>query len=58
MIQILQRIFCERELRNSWTTCFRNYQNHANTILSPSPPIEGENQHLIRRLPSYIFKKE
>jgi len=60
MIQILQRIFCERELRKQVVQLFRNYQNHANTILSPSPSplVEGDNQNLIRRLPSYIFKKE
>jgi len=60
MIHILQRIFCHRELRQQVVQLFRSYQNHANTILSSSPsPLDGENnQNLIRRLPSYIFKKE
>ena len=65
MIQILQRIFCHRELRQQVVQLFRSYQNHANTILSSSPrplpgdaPGGGDQGNLIRRLPSYIFNKE
>uniref|UniRef100_A0A6C0CYX5 Uncharacterized protein n=1 Tax=viral metagenome TaxID=1070528 RepID=A0A6C0CYX5_9ZZZZ len=58
MIHILQRIFSHRELRQQVVQLFRSYQNHANTILSSSPPPNDDNHNLIRRLPSYIFKKE